>query len=118
MKSPYLLHHPTHLPKNMRNNLQTEKNTKLKFKEPKTEQTVTTKWYFLIHLYKLENDPFAKLTKLNYAALYQNNFEKHRASLTTNVFNEEIVAVLGSNDKKDDAVFFSAVAQILVHDLA
>ena len=67
---------------------------------------------FLIHLYKLENDPFVKLTKLN-----QSNFEKQRVSLTMNVFNKEILAALESNDKKDAAVFFHAVTQILVHDL-
>ena len=44
----------------------------MKFKVAQAKQTVITKWHNFIHIYKLENDFFVKLTKLNYATLHKN----------------------------------------------
>ena len=37
----------------------------MKFKVAQAKQPVITKWHNFIHIYKLENDFFVKLTKLN-----------------------------------------------------
>ena len=66
----------------------------------------------LIHIYKLGNDSFVKLARLNYTTLSLNNFEKQKVSLAMNIFNEKTIWALELNDKKDTAVFVSAVTQL------
>lgn len=102
-KSHYLMYGSTHLLKNIRNIWQVEKIQKLKSKDPETEQTLIRNWSILIHIYKLENDSFVKLTKLNYATLCPSNFEKPKVSLTLD---------LEFNDKKDFAVFVHMITQL------
>ena len=61
---------------------------KLKFKDCETKQTAIANLSVFIHIYKLENDFFVKLTKLNYPTLYPKSFEKQKLSLAKNVFSE------------------------------
>ena len=51
------------------------------------EQAVILNWSVLIHVYKLENDSFVKLTELNYVTIHPSNFEKQKVSMVMNVFN-------------------------------
>ena len=77
--SLFILYSSAHLLKGIRNNW---------FKDPETEKTVIAKWSVSIHIYKLENDSFVKLTKLNYPTLYPSNFERQKVPLIMNVFKE------------------------------
>ena len=47
---------------------------KLKFINPITNKEETAKRSGLIAIYKIENGSLCKLTKLNHAILYSNNF--------------------------------------------
>ena len=90
----YILHDPTHLFKNIRNNWVTEKFQTLDFVEPYTKIVHKAKWSHLIAIYDDEMKSPIKRTRLSYAALYPTNFEKQKVSLASNVFNEKTVAVL------------------------
>lgn len=90
----YLLHDPTHLFKNIRNNWVTEKMKTIDFKEPFTREVFPARWSDLVSIYKSEASLPIKSTKLSYATLYPTNFEKQKVSLAVNVFNEKTVAVL------------------------
>ena len=90
----YILHDPTHLFKNIRNNWVTEKFKTLDFVEPYTRLVHKAKWSDLIAIYNDEMKSPIKRTKLSYAALYPTNFEKQKVNLAVNVFNEKTVAVL------------------------
>ena len=90
----YLLHDPTHLFKNIRNNWVTEKMQSLDFVEPYTKKVHLAKWKDLITLYNTEIDSLIKRTNLCYAALYPTNFEKQKVNLVANIFNEKMLAVL------------------------
>ena len=87
-----------------------KKMQKLKFKDPKTEQTVIAKWSDLIYILKLKIDSFVKLIKLNYATLYPSDFETQKVSLAINIFNEKKCCSLELNVEKHTVVFVNAVA--------
>ena len=90
----YLLHDPTHLFKNIRNNWVTEKMKTIDFIAPFSREISQARWSDLIEIYKNEAPCPIKQTKLSYATLYPTNFEKQKVSLAVNVFNEKTVAVL------------------------
>lgn len=77
-------------------------------KTPKSNKQ-SSKRSNLIHIYKLENDSFDKLTRSNYTTLPLSNFEKKKASLAINIFSEKTIGALEINDKKDAAVFVGAI---------
>ena len=101
------LYDPLHLLKN-RSNWQTEKSKHWSLKTPKSNKQ-SSKRSNLIHIYKLENDSFDKLTRSNYTTLPLSNFEKKKAYLAINIFSEKTIGALEINDKKDAAVFVSAI---------
>ena len=71
----------------------------------KEEKKFTVKWQDLTDLYRREANKIVKSTKLNYATLYPDNFEKQKVSLAMNIFNEKIVAALKYYGYKDTANF-------------
>ena len=54
------------------------------------EQAVILNWSVLIHVYKLENDSFVKLTELNYVTIHPSNFEKQKVSMATNILTKKL----------------------------
>ena len=97
----YLLHDPTHLFKNIRNNWVTEKMKTIDFIEPFSRNVFQARWSDLVEVYKNEAPLPIKLTKLSYATLYPTNFEKQKVSLAVNVFNEKTVAVLSEKQTEN-----------------
>lgn len=90
----YLLHDPTHLFKNLRNNWVTEKMQSLDFVEPYTRKVQKAEWRDLVAIYNTEMKSLIKQTRLCHAALFPTNFEKQKVKLVTDVFNEKTIAAL------------------------
>ena len=99
----YLCYDPVHLLKNFRNNWMTEKTQSLEFKDPESERVVVAKWSDLKSIYKEESGDIVKISKLDYATIYPNNFEKQKVSLVLNVFNEKTIAALRLKGYEDTA---------------
>ena len=87
---------PTHMLKNIRNNWTTEKTQMLEFKDPDSEMVIQAKWSDVKSIYKDEVENSIKTTKLDYATLHPNNYEKQKVNLVLNVFNEKTIAALKS----------------------
>ena len=78
-----------HLITNIRSNWQKGKKQTLKLEDP--IQAVIAKRPDLIHIFKLENDSFLKLRRLNYATLSLSNFGKQKVYLAINIFSEKTI---------------------------
>ena len=96
---------PTHMLKNIRNNWVTEKTQQLEFKDPDSGIIVIAKWSDLKSIYKEQVDHLVKTTKLDYATLYPNDYEKQNVSLVLNVFNEKTVVALKMREGDGTAIF-------------
>ena len=72
---------PTHMLKNIRNNCLTEKTQMLEFKDPDSEMVMQAKWSDVKSIYKDEVENSIKITKLDYATLHPNNYEKQKVNL-------------------------------------
>ena len=81
---------PTHMLKNIRDNWTIEKTQMLEFKDPDSEMVIQAKWSDVKSIYKDEVENSIKTTKLDYATLHPNNYEKQKVNfLVLNVFNEK-----------------------------
>ena len=60
----------------------------------------------MISLYKSELESDLKLTKLDYKTLHPNNFEKQKAHLVCNIFNEKTCAALIGNEGQEGTLKF------------
>ena len=89
----------------IRNNWLTEKTQTPKFIDPETGDIFHAKWNDLKTIYKEQAGNFIKTTKLDYATLYPNNYEKQKVSLAFNVFHEKTVAALKLNFFYQTALF-------------
>ena len=94
---------PTHMLKNIRNNWTTEKTQILEFKDPDSEMVIQAKWSDVKSKDEVENS--IKTTKLDYATLHPNNYEKQKVNLVLNVFNEKTIAALTSKHFYETALF-------------
>ena len=108
----FLLYDTTHLLKNIRNNWCTEKQQRLKFTDPETEEICIASWKDIILLYKNESMNIVKQTELNFSSLYPNNFEKQKVSLVLKVFNEKTVAALKLEKKNHTARFIELILRM------
>ena len=104
-----LCYDPPHMLKNIRNNWTTEKTQTLEFKDPDSEKVVRAKWSDLKIIYKEESESSVKCTKLDYATMYPNNYEKQKVSLALNIFNEKTVAALKLKHLDETALFVEKV---------
>ena len=80
---------PTHMLKNIKNNWVTKKTQTLRITDPDNGNKVTARWSDIKTIYKDEASNFIKTTKLDYATVFPNNYEKQKVSLVLNVFNEK-----------------------------
>ena len=96
---------PTHKLKSIRNNWVTEKTQHLEFKDPDSGNIVVAKWSDLKSIYKEQADHLVKTTKLDYATLYPNNYEKQNVSLVLNVFHEKTEVALKMRECDGTAIF-------------
>ena len=96
---------PTHMLKNIRNNWTTEKTQMLEFKDPDSELVIQATWSDVKSIYKDEVENSIKTTKLDYATLHPNNYEKQKVNLVPNVFNEKPIAALKSKHFYETALF-------------
>ena len=62
--------------------------------------------------YKEQAGHLVKTTKLDYATLYPNNYEKQNVSLVLNVFNEKTVVALEMRECDGAAIFIQKVLKL------
>ena len=67
----FLLYDPSHLLKNIRNNWHMEKMQKFNFVDPEDGKTVIARWSDLVEIYRSEEHPIVKSTRLNYNLLHK-----------------------------------------------
>ena len=108
----FLFYDPTHLMKNIRNNWVTEKMRTLQFICPGTGKTVTAKWSDIVKIYSDEKESAVKTTKLSYASVFPNSFEKQKVSLVLDVFDEKTISALTLKGFTDTATFVSYVTKM------
>ena len=80
----------------------TESSQTLIFIDPDTKEEVIADWNDLVEIYKEEQEGLLRQTKLDYATLYPNSFEKQKVSLAVNVFNYKTVVALRKRGKSND----------------
>ena len=105
----FLLFHPVHLLKNIRNNWWTEKMQKLTYIDPETNKTGIACWNDLLHIYNLECEGIVKSTGIHFFTLFPTNFEKQKASLALNIFNEKTVTALRQEKREETLRFIELV---------
>ena len=77
----YTFYDVVHNLKCLRNNFISEKTQRLRFWDPDSNIEHIANFKDIIAIYKEESSSFIKETKLTYAALYPNNFEKQKVQL-------------------------------------
>ena len=108
----FLLFHPVHLLKNIRNNWCTEKMQKLKYIDPERNKTGIAYRNDRLYIYNLECEGIVKSTGLNFVTLFPNNFEKQKVSLALNIFNEKTVAALKQEKREETVKFIELVVRM------
>ena len=110
-KELFTFYDMTHCLKNIRNNWVTEKTQTLQFIDPETQVFHFAKFSDIIKIFYEENESCLKETKLSYAALYPNNFEKQKVKLARDLFNEKTVAALEKRGLISTSLFVKMVTR-------
>ena len=90
----------------------TESSQTLIFIDPDSKEEVIADWNDLVEIYKEEQEGLLRQTKLDYATLYPNSFEKQKVSLAVNVFNYKTVVALRKRGKSGTASFVAHVTKM------
>lgn len=110
-KELFTFYDMTHCLKNIRNNWVTEKTQTLQFIDAETQASHFAKFSDIIQIFNEENESCLKETKLSYAALYPNNFEKQKVKLACDLFNEKTVAALEKKGLISTSLFVKMVTR-------
>lgn len=110
-KELFTFYDMTHCFKNIRNNWVTEKTQTLQFIDSETQVVHFAKFSDIIKIFNEENESCLKETKLSYAALYPNNFEKQKVKLACDLFNEKTVAALEKRGLISTSLFVKMVTR-------
>ena len=112
LKCLFVFSDPVHLFKNIRNGWITEKTQSLKFLDPISGKTVVARFKDIKAIFKLEQSNMVRMTKLSYAAINPNSFERQKVDLVVNVFDEKVIAALKKYKYDDTALFVERVTKM------
>jgi len=110
-KQLFTFYDMTHCLKNIRNNWITEKTQTLQFIDPESQVSHFAKFSDVIRIFEEESESYLRETKLSYAALYPNNFEKQKVKLACDLFNEKTVTALEKRGLISTSLFVKMVTR-------